>query len=424
LKGPLSPPGRHVRQPINPETFTVTQPLTTQVARGRATAEDVDRSKDSQRPLLLRALCDMLTGVVPSVLHVGLGVTAVTLVAGASLFIQQDPVAMVKPLRATEAVRHDPDDPAIWINRADPARSLVVATVKVALPDGALAVFGLDGQIRQMITGLNRPNNVDVEYGLALAGTTTDIAVATERIGRRLRVFAIQPDGVLREVTSPAFQALTGASGDQGAPMGIGLYRRPRDGAIFAIVAPKQGPRTNYLWQYRLQDDGTGRVTGTLVRRFGNFVGSREIEAVSVDDELGYVYYADENAGIHKWHADPDAAGVDRELALFGTTGYQRDREGLGVYTRPDGTGYLVSVDQLPNESRFHVYRREGEPGRPHDHSRTLATFTIGADSTDGLDVTSTPLGPEFPDGILVAMNSRRRNFLLVRWSDVAATLR
>jgi 3-phytase len=367
----------------------------------------------------------MLTGVVSSVLHVGLGVAAVTLVAGTSLFIRQDPLAVaVKPLRATEAVRHDPDDPAIWINRADPARSLVIATVKVAAPDGALAVFALSGQLRQTISGLNRPNNVDVEYGLDVAGTPTDIAVATERIGRRLRVFAIPPDGVLREVTSPALQVLTGASGDQGAPMGIGLYRRPRDGMIYAIVAPKQGPRTNYLWQYRLHDDGAGRVTATLVRRFGNFVGSREIEAVTVDDELGYVYYADENAGIHKWRADPDAAGADRELALFGTTGYQRDREGLGVYARPDGTGYLVSVDQLPNESRFHVYRREGEPGRPHDHSRTLATFTIGADSTDGLDVTSTPLGPEFPDGLLVAMNSRSRNFLLVRWSDVAATLR
>jgi 3-phytase len=350
---------------------------------------------------------------------------AVCSMLAASTTSHQDPRAVaVKPVRSTETVHRDPDDPAIWINRADPARSLVIATVKVAAPDGALAVFGLDGRLRQTITGLNRPNNVDVEYGLELGGAPTDIVVATERMGRRLRMFAIQADGVLREVTSPALQVLTGASGDRGAPMGIGLYRRSRDGAIFGIVAPKQGPRTNYLWQYRLHDDGAGRVTGTLVRRFGNFNGSREIEAVSVDDDLGYVYYADENAGIHKWHADPDAAGADKELALFGTTGYKRDREGLGVYARPDGTGYLVSVDQLPRESRFHVYRREGEPGRPHDHTRTLQIFTIGADATDGLDVTSTPLGAEFPDGMLVAMNSRNRNFLLVRWSDVAATLR
>jgi hypothetical protein len=36
------------------------------------------------------------------------------------------------------------------------------------------------------------------------------------------------------------------------------------------------------------------------VRRFGDFSGIGEIEAVTVDDELGFVYYADEAAGIHK----------------------------------------------------------------------------------------------------------------------------
>jgi 3-phytase len=160
------------------------------------------------------------------------------------------------------------------------------------------------------------------------------------------------------------------------------------------------------------------------VRRFGNFSGVGEIEAVAVDDALGYVYYADEVSGIHKWHADPDQPGAETELAVFATSGYKADREGIGIYARPDGTGYLVSVDQLPGESIFHVYRREGEPGRPHDHSRTLGTFRIGADSTDGLEVTSAPLGPEFPDGLLVAMNSTSRNFLMVRWADVARALK
>jgi len=349
---------------------------------------------------------------------------AVSLVAcyGTEGSTNEPPAVAVTPVRATDTVAHDPDDPAIWVNRADPARSLVIATVKVAAPEGALAVFGLDGHLRQMITGLNRPNNVDVEYGLAVGGTRTDIAVATERLARRLRVFAISPDGTLRDISSPAFQVLAGAAGEDGAPMGIGLYRRPRDGNIYAIVAPKSGPRSGYLWQYLLHDDGAGRIDGTLVRRFGTFSGSGEIEAVCVDDEPGYVYYADEQAGIHKWHADPDAVGADKELALFGTSGYERDREGIGIYSLSNGTGYIVSVDQLPAESVFHVYTREGEPGAPHDHRRTLKVFRIGADSTDGLDVTSGAIGPDFPDGFLIAMNSAKRNFLFVRWSDIAAT--
>jgi 3-phytase len=103
---------------------------------------------------------------------------------------------------------------------------------------------------------------------------------------------------------------------------------------------------------------------------------------------------------------------------------YALDLGGIGIYSLPNGKGYIVSVDQLPRESIFHVYRREGEPGRPHDHSAVLLSFSGGADSTDGLDVMSASLGAEFPSGALVAMNSASRNFLLFDWRDIAAAAR
>src|SRR5262245_49111695 len=74
----------------------------------------------------------------------------------------------VKAFRATDALPQDPDDPAIWINKSDPAKSLVLGTMKVAAPEGGLAVFTLDGKLQQVLKGLNLPNNVDVEYGLDL----------------------------------------------------------------------------------------------------------------------------------------------------------------------------------------------------------------------------------------------------------------
>jgi 3-phytase len=346
----------------------------------------------------------------------------VGLLAATLLHAQIGPGPLVKPLRATDTLPNDPDDPAIWINRLDPSKSLIFGTVKVAAPAGALAVFDLHGRMRQLLTGPDRPNNVDVEYGLTLGGLPTDIVVLTERLGRRLRAYAVATDGTgVHDISGTSLNVLDGAAGDEGAPMGIGLYRRVRDGAIFAIVAPKAGPRENYLWQYRLADDGKGKIKMTFVRRFGNFSGVGEIEAVAVDDALGYVYYADEDAGIHKWHADPDAPGANRELALFGTTGYKGDREGLGIYTRPDGTGFIVSADQTPGDSVVHLYPREGDVGRPHDHAREIGVFRVGADSTDGLDVTSTSLGPEFGRGLLVAMNSTSRNFLIVNWADLPA---
>jgi len=328
----------------------------------------------------------------------------------------------VRPVLATEPVSDDPDDPAIWVNPRDASGSLIIATNKVAAPRGALYVYGLDGKTRQVIGGLDRPNNVDVEYGLWLGGRRVDIAVATERMQRRLRVYRILPEGKLEDVSSlDGLRVFEGSNGEQGAPMGIALYRRPGDGAIFAIVSRKEGPREGYLWQYRLMDDGAGRVRARKVREFGRFSGRGEIEAVAVDDELGYVYYADEGDGIHKYHADPDHPKAAEELAHFGTNGFQGDREGIAIYALPGGHGYIVCTDQLPGNTKYHVYRREGKPGRPHDHSELVKVFYGGADETDGIEITSAPLGPRFPNGLMVAMNSGPRNFLIYRWEDIAA---
>jgi 3-phytase len=260
----------------------------------------------------------------------------------------------IQPAVRTQLVSDDPDDPAIWVHPTDPARSLVIGTNKVTAPRGALVVFGLNGGTRQTVAGLDRPNNVDIEYGLVVGGQSVDIAVATERLKNQLRVFQVAPDGSgISDVTSPGnTRVFADRGGEQAAPMGVSLFRRPSDGAIFAIVAPKSGPRQGYLGQYRLEEDGQGRVKASFVRYFGTFSGVGEIEAVAVDDALGYVYYADEGDGIHKYRADPDHAGAAEELAHFGRTGFRADREGIAIYERHDGTGYIVCTDQIDTGAR------------------------------------------------------------------------
>lgn len=333
----------------------------------------------------------------------------------------EHPSVAIRASVATGPVTDDADDPAIWVNPSNPAASLILGTNKVAAPRGALAVFGLDGHPRQTIAGLDRPNNVDVEYGLLLGGELIDIAVVTERLKHRLRIFRIPGDGgPLADISSAGgAPVLDGESGEFAEPMGIALYRRPRDGQVFAIVAPKNGPREGYLRQYRLEDDGGGKVRAVHVRRFGSFSGTKEIEAVAVDDALGHVYYADEGLGIHKWHADPDHPDAGKELALFGVEGFAGDREGIAIYARPDGTGYLICTDQLPGNTHYHLYKREGGPTGPNDHSEFVKCVRGGADSTDGIEVTSAPLGGQFPSGLLIAMNSGAKNFLGFRWEDV-----
>ena len=100
---------------------------------------------------------------------------------------------IIKPTFVTEPVKWDSDDPAIWINKEEPSKSLIIGTDKET--DGAIYVFNLEGKIieEKTVRNIKRPNNVDVEYGLMLNGTLTDIAVTAERETNSIRVFSL-PD--------------------------------------------------------------------------------------------------------------------------------------------------------------------------------------------------------------------------------------
>jgi 3-phytase len=315
----------------------------------------------------------------------------------------------LKPAVVTEPVAHDSDDPAIWVNPADPAKSLVLGTDKDT--DGALYAFDLAGRVVKRVGGLKRPNNVDVEYGFMLGGRPVDVAAVTERLGDTLRFFRL-PD--LEPLDGGGIPVFVGES--ERAPMGVALYKRARDGTVFAIVSRKSGPRSGYLWQYRLGDDGAGGVQITKVRAFGAFSGSGEIEAVAADDTLGYVYYSDEGAGVRKYHADPDAPEPERELALFATSGFAADREGISIYPSGERSGYILVSDQQAN--RFQIFPREGAGADDHAHPLLRVVATSAVDS-DGSEVTSAALGTAFPQGLFVAM-SEGAVFHFYAWPEVA----
>lgn len=313
----------------------------------------------------------------------------------------------ISPKVITEPTEFDTDDPAIWIHPEDPAKSLIVGTDKEN--GGGLYVYDLDGKIINKITGMQRPNNVDIEYGLMLNGKLVDIAVTTERNLDRVRIFSM-PD--LQPVDNGGIAVFEGEKYKD--PMGVSIYKRPSDGAIFIIVGRKDGPKDNYLWQYRAEDDGTGNVKLTKVREFGKYSGKKEIEAIAVDDELGYVYYSDEVYGIRKYYADPDKG--NEELALFGTKDFGRDHEGISIYTMKNGKGYILVSDQQLN--KFNIYPREGSPDNPHEH-KLIKSVELKTKESDGSEVTSVALGPKFPNGLFVAM-STDKTFHYYDWADIA----
>jgi 3-phytase len=340
-----------------------------------------------------------------------LGVLFVALLAAcATSRPPTDVETVVSPVVVTEKSAVDTDDPAIWINQEDPAESLILGTDK----GGSIFVFDLEGKIipEKNVTGMGRMNNIDVAYGFPLGGEKIDIALATDRNEEKIRAFRL-PD--MAPIDNGGIQTFVGEEDDRRA-MGLAIYTRPSDRAFFVIVSRKFGVSGAYLWQYLLEDAGDGSIKATKVRAFGEFVGGKEIEAVAVDNELGYVYYSDETAGVHKYFADPDAPGADQELAFFGDDGFAQDQEGISIYKVNDGTGYILVSDQQANT--FRVYKREGEPGDPHKH-QLVTIIKASTNESDGSEVTNIPVDGRFPSGLFVAM-SDDQTFHYYSWDDFA----
>lgn len=323
---------------------------------------------------------------------------------------QTPPVAehAIKPKIVTELAKHDTDDPAIWINESDPAASLIIGTDKDE--DGALMVYTLEGKIieEKCVRGIKRPNNVDLRK-IRLSGREVSIAVTTERLTNKIRIFSL-PE--MTPVDNGGIEVFEGETLRD--PMGIALYKRPSDSVVFVIVGRKTGASGKYLWQYRLEDNGNGMIKATKVREFGQYSGKKEIEAMAVDDELGYLYYSDEQFGVRKYYANPDKS--NEELALFATEGFAGDHEGISIYKLDSLSGYLLISDQQAN--KFHIYTREGTATNPHDHVE-LKVIDVSAVESDGSEVTSIPLGSNFPNGLFVVM-STDKTFHFYDWNDIA----
>ncbi len=318
--------------------------------------------------------------------------------------------AVVKPTIVTQASRNDTDDPAIWINKANPAESLILGTDKGDLT-GGIYVYTLDGKIdsSRSVFNMKRPNNIDVEYGMIINGVPTDIAVCTERGRNMIRVFSLPS---MKPIDNGGIEVFVGEK--ERDPMGIGLYKDPKTAVVYAIVGRKTGPDSTYLWQYKLDAAANGTVSGTKVRAFGRFEGNAEIEAIVVDDALGHIYYSNETIGIRQYFASPEK-GND-ELALFATTGVREDHEGLSIYPTSSTTGYILLSDQQAN--RFRVYSREGTKENPYDH-KLLKIVNVSAQESDGSDVTEVPLNDTFKHGLFVVM-STDKTFHFYRWEDIA----
>jgi 3-phytase len=311
------------------------------------------------------------------------------------------------------------DDSAIWIHPTDPTQTVIIGDDK----NGGMLVWDLSGAEIQFIDGEKYMNNVDLRYNFPLTGTFstgqahTQVALVgvTNETAAGITFYKVNPyssppgklehaNGTLSASTLPLGKALVYG--------GCMYYSQPTRRYYF-FANWKDGTVK------QMELTGGPSVSGTVVRTFD--VGS-QVEGCVADDVHQSFYIGEEDVGIWKYGAEPTAPTSRVQVDRVGSaTGLKADVEGLTLYYRSDGGGYLIASGQSTGlDVRNVVYERTGS-------NAWVGTFRVkDADETDGLDVTNFALGPGFPHGVLVAHDASPTpsRHLLTPFDRVAAALK
>ncbi len=280
------------------------------------------------------------------------------------------------------------DDPAIWVNAQDPAKSLIIGNDK----QGALETFNLDGTLVQRIVAPTKFwGNVDVRQGVNLGAGTADV-VAAANAG--LRLYAVDPDSRQLTPITP-----DGASLDTAGGEGVCLYNRP--GGELSVFMVNISGNTR---QYALHNDGTGHLTSEKVRTID--VGS-EAEGCVVDDENRALYIDEENVGTWKYAADPSGGEQRTMVDALAPKGHQiADIEGITLVDSGAGNGLLIASSQGQGNEKSYFSIFDRKTGAYRSAFRIVdGREADGCSHTDGVAATGRSLGPDFPNGVFICQD-------------------
>lgn len=296
------------------------------------------------------------------------------------------------------------DDPAIWRNPADPAASLIVGTDKKA----GLYVYGLDGRTRAFVDA-GRVNNVDLRDDVPIGGQPGILVAASDRneLARaKVALFRLDP-------ASAKLTAIGKVDGGSGEAYGICLYRDRA--ATYAFIVLKDGT----INQIALDASGAA-PTGRIVRSLK--LGTQS-EGCAVDDRTGILYVAEEDVGLWRFDARPDAAPTPTRIAAADGRNLVADAEGVAIAPMGERDGYVLVSSQGDNAYVAYHLRDDSYAGR----FRIVDGAIGGAEETDGIDLMLGDFGPAFPGGLFIAQDGHNaaaaQNFKLVAWDDIAKAL-
>lgn len=299
------------------------------------------------------------------------------------------------------------DDPAIWRNAADPAKSLIVGTDKKA----GLYVYGLDGSVKSFdAAGLL--NNVDLAGGADEA-----LVVASDRGDRansRLALFSLRFEGA-------ALKGLGTVASGPGEAYGVCLQRRDVPGDLSAVTA------------YAAIKDGTVReilLTKGADRAYGGRIGrtwklATQIEGCVTSPRTGDLYIGEEDIGIWRIRTSDPQAQPERFASVGEAHGLVADVEGLAYAMNDDGRDYVIASSQ--GDDAYALF--DAQSGALLGRFRIADGASIdGTSETDGIELALGDFGPDYPAGLFVAQDGDNpgaaQNFKLVDWRAVLEALK
>ena len=276
------------------------------------------------------------------------------------------------------------DDMAIWVDTADPTRSVVIGADHSA---HTIDVYDLSGARLQHLD-LGDANNVDVRTGFSLGGETISLVGAG---GRGMSFYRLDPAG--RRLSDIGARRWA----DVGSEAAFCLYRSAVSGRFYAFAVASDGDVT----QYELFEQG-GFVDARVVRRWP--LGSAAGGCVA-DDETGRLFVSEARSGIWRYNAEPDATPVERRrIDRAGGGGHlAADVEGLALVQQPGRRGFLLASSE--GDSTFSIYRRGGEQAWLGRREVADGSAADGCTDTDGIEAVAANLGPDFPAGIFVCQD-------------------
>ena len=289
----------------------------------------------------------------------------------------------------------DQDDVCVWVQPTDKSLSTIIGSDKYA---DKIFVYSLTGTLIQSID-VGTPGNIDVRYGFSLNGETVDVVGVNGRDAKKILLYKVQSSRTLERIDDDDI-----FTDDN---YGFAMYKSPTSSKYYAFSVNKSGA----IKQFELTDNGSGEITGTNARTMSV---SGITEGMVCDDETGKLYVAEEDVGVWKFGAEPDAGTSKQQIAAVGTDGFVSDCEGITLYYRANGEGYIIVSSQ--GYSTFRILDRK----EPHAFIGAFDIAQVG--STDGIDVCSVNLGSTYPQGAFLCHSGGSSQWG-TRWEKIATAL-